>query len=126
MHYVDIEEVRQAQAVLSRVNRLALSDMLFEYDGQEITLNKKEIEEWGFNGLSNVDFIDNYEWPENPIYLYEELKANAGQKGWHIPASDPTDNQGRQVWITHWTEMFEHDLRVANGDKDPGRPVIPH
>lgn len=68
MAYVDIEEVRQAQDVLGTVNRLDLSDIVFEYDGQQISPAKEVIDEWDFTGLNNVDFIDSYEWPDNPIY----------------------------------------------------------
>ena len=58
--------------------------------------------------------------------MYEELKAKAIKASWKMPPLDPEENTGRQIWINHWVAMFEHDLKVASGDKDPGRPVIPH
>ncbi len=58
--------------------------------------------------------------------MYDELRAKAVKNGWKLPTKEPTDNTSRQVWISHWIAMVEHDRKVAAGDKDPGRPVIPH
>jgi hypothetical protein len=46
------------------MNRPELKDLEFINDGKICPIPNKVLEDWEFTGLSNVDFILNYEWPD--------------------------------------------------------------
>jgi len=55
---VDVADIREAQGVLARINRVQLQDIQWECDGKVIPVTPEEIEEWKFIGLNNTDCID--------------------------------------------------------------------
>ena len=56
---------------------------------------------------------------------YEGNKEAAESHGWSVPSRPVSDDEAAG-WLSYWDEMMLHDEKVAAGDKDPGRPVVPH
>jgi len=56
---------------------------------------------------------------------FESRKDAAADNGWSYPRRPISDSEA-DSWMAYWSAMYEHDDKVACGDKDPGRPVPPH
>ena len=56
---------------------------------------------------------------------FEEDREEAKNNGWQQPKCGG-DRNDMVAWIQYWKQMEEHDRKVAEGDTDPGRPIVPH
>lgn len=54
---VDLELMLQCKTQLNEINQMPLEDIRFVRNGKELEINKKNMEDWKFIGLSNTDFI---------------------------------------------------------------------
>lgn len=54
---------------------------------------------------------------------YEVCRRIAVDRGWKVPINDAFS---QKAWITYWVAMERYEAKVAAGDPDPGRPVVPH
>ena len=54
---VDIEKIYELKAELKKINDAELKDIEFRENGKKLDIDKKNIEDWPYVGLSNVDFI---------------------------------------------------------------------
>jgi hypothetical protein len=61
---IDVQDVFNLANERGRMNRPELKDLEFINDGKICPIPNKVLEDWEFTGLSNVDFILNYEWPD--------------------------------------------------------------
>ena len=61
---IDVQDVFNALDERYRINMPELSELVFMHDGKVCKISEKVIDDWKFTGLSNVDFIKNYDWPE--------------------------------------------------------------
>lgn len=57
---------------------------------------------------------------------YAHWKREAEKRGWPRPPQDPTDEQWVLAWARYWGAMHDYEGRIAAGETDPGRPVVPH
>lgn len=57
---------------------------------------------------------------------YHNWHREAVRRGWHLPGHEPEDESWMLAWARYWAAMDDYERRIANGEKDPGRPVIPH
>jgi len=55
---VNVEDVLAAIDERRRINHGPLKEIAWHYKGQEIPITEALIEEWGFTGLINTDFVD--------------------------------------------------------------------
>jgi len=56
---------------------------------------------------------------------FEQEREKAIANGWRTPRVG--GNRADMVaWLNYWKQMEDHDRKVAAGDPDPGRPVVPH
>ena len=54
---IDIDEVLKLKNRINEINSFDLTKVKFIKDGKEINVDKEIIEDWGFIGLNNFDFI---------------------------------------------------------------------
>jgi len=70
---IDVDDVIYLANSMGAINaHKDLKEVEFHYDGRIIKVPDSEIQEFIFTGLSNMDFILNYEWPENPLYSNDD------------------------------------------------------
>jgi len=62
---------------------------------------------------------------EDLAVRFEQEREYAIKNGWNQPKTGG-NRTNMVVWINYWLQMKAHDKKVAGGDKNPGRPVIPH
>ncbi len=55
--------------------------------------------------------------------VYDNWKREAERRGWKLPNNDALP---KEAWINYWLQCEEYERKVAAGDEDPGRPVVPH
>jgi len=60
---IDVKDVFNALDERHRMNMPDLSELVFMHDGRVCKIPEKVIDDWKFTGLSNIDFIRNYDWP---------------------------------------------------------------
>jgi len=63
---VDIERIKKIKDELAAINMAALGDIEFHENGKKIEISPKNIEDWRFVCLSNVDFITTNAYLRNP------------------------------------------------------------
>lgn len=64
---------------------------------------------------------------ESTGMTYARWKGTAAARGWHIPPRQaPLAEEWMRAWVRYWVAMDEYERRIAAGDPDPGRPVVPH
>jgi len=49
------------------INQPDLADVEFVYDGKIVDIDTKHIEDFKFTGLSNIDFVKDYDWDANTM-----------------------------------------------------------
>lgn len=55
---VKIEKVLDLLRQIEEINKYPLDQIEWIYNNESVKVNKKEIEDWKFTGLSNVSFIE--------------------------------------------------------------------
>ncbi len=60
-----VENVRVHQAERAVYNQPDLFEVEFVYNGEVVDIDPKVIEEFKFTGLSNIDFVEDYEWDKD-------------------------------------------------------------
>lgn len=60
--------------------------------------------------------------------LYIDWKREAAGRGWQIPpeGSHVSHPDWHEAWVRYWQAMDDYEEKIASGDQDPGRPVVPH
>lgn len=61
---IEVEDVFQNADERAGFNRPDMGEIEFYRGGKLVEVPKKVIDEWVFTGLTNADFILNYDWPE--------------------------------------------------------------
>jgi len=54
---VNIERILELKEELRKINEVELSEIEFHKNGTKLEIDPKNIEDWAFVGLNNVDFI---------------------------------------------------------------------
>ena len=62
---VNIERIHELKAELKKINDAELADIEFRENGEKLDIDKQNIEDWPFVGLSNVDFITTLSYQRN-------------------------------------------------------------
>ena len=55
--------------------------------------------------------------------VYENWRREAERRGWKTPVNKSSPQES---WVRYWVAMDDYERKVAAGDPDPGRPVVPH
>jgi len=59
---VNIERILELKEELRKINEAELSDIEFHENGKKLEIDPKNIEDWAFVGLNNVDFITTHSY----------------------------------------------------------------
>ena len=57
-----VETVMENHAKRRMSNQPKLTDIEFVYNGEVVEIDSKELEEFRFTGLSNIDFVTTRDW----------------------------------------------------------------
>jgi PRTRC genetic system protein C len=55
--------------------------------------------------------------------VFQDWHLEAHRRGWAVPLNDALP---KESWLSYWLAMDEYERKIAAGDRDPGRPVVPH
>jgi len=59
---INIEDVFKLQEQRSEINKNMASENEYYKDGKKVEIDKSELDEWDFTGLSNTDFVTMRDW----------------------------------------------------------------
>lgn len=57
---------------------------------------------------------------------YEGHKEAAESMGWKVPTTETVSDTQATMWMNYWQEKAEYNEKIKDGNKNPGRPVVPH
>lgn len=68
---IDVDDMLKLKSDIREFNKLNLKDIEFIYNNKLININQKVLEEWKFIGLSNIDFMEHFDWEKEELIYIE-------------------------------------------------------
>ncbi len=74
---VNIERILKLKEELRKINEVELSEIEFHENGKKLEIDQKNVDDWAFVGLNNVDFITTQSYKRG-----EDVFDNVDKASW--------------------------------------------